>query len=146
MDKTHTFAWIFISSLLTFTSFETTDEITESPHPGVWQLDPEFDSKNRSKITLVIGMTPERVQDLLGRPRSRRTSKNPDEGIETWTYERIVKGPPVSSSINSQLGIVTVTEFLRFVDTIAVNFEENHLKTLSVKRRDDRSIPGRLPK
>ena len=86
------------------------------------------------------GMSQARVQAALGHPRSKYKPKDPESQIETWIYERKIKGPPFSSSIISQLGHTTVTDFLRFIDTVTIEFKAGYLSSVLIKRRDDRTI------
>ena len=129
-----------------FTSCDTTEESVKTNTSGVWALDPLFESRRRTRFNLFIGMNQERVQNLLGYPKSKYRSKDPGSEVEIWVYEREVKGPPGSSSINSVLGATTVTDFLMFIDTVTIEFNRKHLRNVTIKRQDERVMPSAIPR
>ncbi|MBK8479113.1 MAG: hypothetical protein IPL39_23380 [Opitutaceae bacterium] len=103
---------------------------------GRWQLAQEKDSK--VVVTLVGGMAPAQVREVLGKPRRTRVPGKAIEPTEEWTYHRYVLGGNKVSSAVSKAGQLIVHQRIIYTETLELTFVADKLIRVKTSRiRED---------
>lgn len=129
---------LFALICLAFTACSsfTPPSTAEEDARGEWTLMQEKDSKQI--VTLVRGLTPEQVRQLLRQPLRIEKQKRATTPTEKWIYRRYVLGGHSMSSALSKRGPVTAYQRVIYIETLELTFIAQQLATVKASRyRED---------
>lgn len=121
-----------ILAILAASGCNTTDSSKPIAKETKWVLSPS--QQNNKTVVLVVGMSPETVSTLLGKPSRKRKRKRNASDFSSWVYERVLTGAEITRTMTNKTGTSFRQKSIRY-ETVTIKFEDNKIESVEILKR-----------